>query len=195
MHLKAVGAAALVVEADLAECSRGDLAQVVLVSAVPLGQPPWWVGKGRMRAWPVQPAAVQLNQPWVSITTPFKGTAACSAGGPDLRLPPGGRLAVRPSASWIAASCLTCGNGCYHAGMAKTQLGARVDEDVAELARKRAADLGLSIGDYLARLVQDDTSGLRARAVDAAARFLAEHQSVFDDAEDAQQPPRGAHAA
>ncbi|MFJ3899520.1 MULTISPECIES: hypothetical protein [unclassified Streptomyces] len=79
--------------------------------------------------------------------------------------------------------------------MAKTQLGARVDEGVAELARKRAADLGLSIGDYLARLVQDDTSGLRDRAVDAAARFLAEHQNVFDDAEDAQQPKRGAHAA
>ena len=79
--------------------------------------------------------------------------------------------------------------------MAKTQLCARVDEDVAELARKRAADLGLSIGDYLARLVQDDASGLRARAMDAAARFLAEHQAVFDEAEDAQQTVRGAHAA
>ncbi|MGW0143812.1 hypothetical protein [Streptomyces calvus] len=79
--------------------------------------------------------------------------------------------------------------------MAKTQLGARVDEDVAELAKKRAADLGLSIGDYLARLVQDDASGLRARAVDAAARFLAEHQAVFDEAENAQQTPRGARAA
>jgi hypothetical protein len=87
------------------------------------------------------------------------------------------------------------GNGCYHAGMAKTQLGARVDEDVAELAKKRAADLGLSIGDYLARLVQDDASGLRARAVDAAACFLAEHQAVFDEAEQAQQTPRGARAA
>ncbi|MFG3024024.1 hypothetical protein ACGFZQ_36820 [Streptomyces sp. NPDC048254] len=79
--------------------------------------------------------------------------------------------------------------------MTKTQLGARVDEDVAELARKRAADLGLSIGDYLARLVQDDTSGLRARAVDAAARFLAEHQDVFDEAEEAQQSGRGVRAA
>ncbi|MFI5572005.1 hypothetical protein ACIA6T_32665 [Streptomyces sp. NPDC051740] len=81
--------------------------------------------------------------------------------------------------------------------MAKTQLGARVDEDVAELARKRAADLGLSIGDYLSRLVEDDTSGLRARAVDAATRFLAEHQALFDEAEDAQQPEtaRGARAA
>ncbi len=79
--------------------------------------------------------------------------------------------------------------------MAKTQLGARVNEDVAELAKKRAADLGLSIGDYLARLVQDDASGLRTRAVDAATRFLAEHQAVFDQAEQAQQTSRGAHAA
>ncbi|MEV6107040.1 hypothetical protein AB0M28_20340 [Streptomyces sp. NPDC051940] len=79
--------------------------------------------------------------------------------------------------------------------MAKTQLGARVDEDVAELAKKRAADLGLSIGDYLARLVKDDASGLRARAVDAAARFLAEHQEIFDEAEQADQAPGGARAA
>jgi hypothetical protein len=79
--------------------------------------------------------------------------------------------------------------------MAKTQLGARVNEDVAELAKKRAADLGLSIGDYLARLVQDDASGLRTRAVDAASRFLAEHQAVFDQAEQSQQTSRGAHAA
>ncbi|MFD5507187.1 hypothetical protein [Streptomyces sp. NPDC059761] len=79
--------------------------------------------------------------------------------------------------------------------MAKTQLGARVDADIAELAKKRAADLGLSIGDYLARLVQDDASGLRARAVDAAARFLAEHQGVFDEAEDAHQASSGARAA
>ncbi|MEJ8632640.1 hypothetical protein [Streptomyces sp. MS2.AVA.5] len=79
--------------------------------------------------------------------------------------------------------------------MAKTQLGARVDQDVAELAKQRAADLGLSIGDYLARLVQEDTSGLRARSVDAAARFLAEHQDIFDEAEDTQQAPRGERAA
>ncbi|WNO76852.1 hypothetical protein [Streptomyces sp. AM8-1-1] len=79
--------------------------------------------------------------------------------------------------------------------MAKTQLGARVDQDVAELAKQRAADLGLSIGDYLGRLVQEDTSGLRARSVDAAARFLAEHQDIFDEAEDTQQAPRGERAA
>ncbi|MEU8951631.1 hypothetical protein [Streptomyces sp. NPDC048489] len=79
--------------------------------------------------------------------------------------------------------------------MAKTQLGARVDEGIAEIAKKRAADLGLSVGDYLARLVQDDASGLRARSVDAAARFLAEHQAIFDEAENAQPSPRGACAA
>jgi hypothetical protein len=79
--------------------------------------------------------------------------------------------------------------------MAKTQLGARVDADVAELAKKRAADLGLSIGDYLARLVQDDVSGLRTRAVDTAARFLSEHQTIFDEAEDAQQTARQGRAS
>ncbi|MER5811313.1 hypothetical protein ABT143_24505 [Streptomyces sp. NPDC002033] len=80
--------------------------------------------------------------------------------------------------------------------MAKTQLGARVDADIAELAKKRAADLGLSIGDYLARLVQDDASGLRTRALDAASRFLAEHQAIFDEAEDAaRRTPPGARAA
>ncbi|MFJ4851103.1 MULTISPECIES: hypothetical protein [unclassified Streptomyces] len=70
--------------------------------------------------------------------------------------------------------------------MAKTQLGARVDDEVAEIARKRAADRGLSVGDYLAQLVLEDASGLRARAMGAAERFLAEHQAVFDEAEQGQ---------
>ncbi|GGW65440.1 hypothetical protein GCM10010381_58080 [Streptomyces xantholiticus] len=78
--------------------------------------------------------------------------------------------------------------------MAKKQLGARVDADIADLATKRANDLGLSIGDYLARLVSEDVSGLRARGVDAAARFLGEHQALFDDAENAQSTP-GTRAA
>ncbi|GAA2244342.1 hypothetical protein GCM10010104_45700 [Streptomyces indiaensis] len=69
------------------------------------------------------------------------------------------------------------------------------DDPIAELAKKRAADLGVSIGDYLARLVQDDVSGPRARAVGAAARFLADHQAVFDEAEEAQQAHRRARAA
>lgn len=60
-----------------------------------------------------------------------------------------------------------------------------MNQDVAELAKKRAADLGLSIGNYLARLVQDDASGLPTRTVDATARLLSEHQAVFDEAEDA----------
>ncbi|MER7832175.1 hypothetical protein [Streptomyces sp. NPDC095602] len=67
--------------------------------------------------------------------------------------------------------------------MAKTQLGARVDTEIAELARKRAADRGMSVGDYLAQLVVDDVSGLRAKAMDAAQRFLSEHQALFDEAE------------
>lgn len=80
--------------------------------------------------------------------------------------------------------------------MAKTQLGARVDSDVAELARRRAADLGLSVGDYLARLVEDDTSGLRARSVGAAARFIDEFQDVFGEVEDTQpRPHSGTRAA
>ncbi|WP_189702044.1 hypothetical protein [Streptomyces chromofuscus] len=78
--------------------------------------------------------------------------------------------------------------------MAKTQLGARVDDEVAEIARRRAADRGLSIGDYLSQLVLEDASGLRARAMGAAERFLAEHQELFDEAEQS-QGGAGAHAA
>lgn len=69
--------------------------------------------------------------------------------------------------------------------MAKTQLGARVDEDIADLARRRAADRGLSVGDYLALLVREDATGVRDRAMDAASRFLAEHQDFLDEAEQA----------
>ncbi|WP_228978468.1 hypothetical protein [Streptomyces sp. DH12] len=77
--------------------------------------------------------------------------------------------------------------------MAKTQLGARVDAEIAELARRRAADRGMSVGDYLAQLVVDDVSGLRARAMGAAERFLVEHQSLFDEAEHGSR--RGGQAA
>ncbi|MGW1076749.1 hypothetical protein [Streptomyces sp. NPDC002537] len=80
--------------------------------------------------------------------------------------------------------------------MAKTQLGIRFDSDVAELARKRAADRGMAVGDYLSQLVLEDTSGLRARAMAAAARFLDEHQDLFDEAEaTARTSEGGAHAA
>ncbi|MEV6175425.1 hypothetical protein AB0L99_45500 [Streptomyces sp. NPDC051954] len=80
--------------------------------------------------------------------------------------------------------------------MAKTQLGARVDDEVAELARARAKDRGLSVGDYLAQLVREDADGLRTRALDAARRFLDEHQSVFDDAEaGTKRPNEEQHAA
>ncbi|RST19666.1 hypothetical protein E2C00_00085 [Streptomyces sp. WAC05374] len=79
--------------------------------------------------------------------------------------------------------------------MAKTQIGARVDAEIAELARKRAADRGMSVGDYLAQLVLEDASGLRARAMGAAERFLTEHQALFDEAEQAEQCGKGRQAA
>ncbi|MET8788011.1 MULTISPECIES: hypothetical protein [unclassified Streptomyces] len=77
----------------------------------------------------------------------------------------------------------------------KTQLGARVDDEIKQLAEARAKDRGLSLGDYIAVLVREDTQGLRRRGLDAAERFLAEHQSVFDEAETADRPAPGAHAA
>jgi hypothetical protein len=79
--------------------------------------------------------------------------------------------------------------------MAKTQIGARVDAEIAELARKRAADRGMSVGEYLAQLVLEDASGLRARAMGAAERFLAEHQALFDAAEESQRAGKGQQAA
>ncbi|MFF4549911.1 hypothetical protein [Streptomyces sp. NPDC001435] len=83
--------------------------------------------------------------------------------------------------------------------MAKPQLGVRVDPEVKQLAQVRAKDLGLDLGDYIARLVREDTEGIRARALEAARRFLDEHQSVFDEAEDAERAGEpgapGAHAA
>lgn len=79
--------------------------------------------------------------------------------------------------------------------MAKTQLGARVDTEIKRLAEARAADRGLSLGDYIAGLVQEDAEGLRQRGLDAARRFLDEHQSVFDEAEHGDHLAAGAHAA
>lgn len=79
--------------------------------------------------------------------------------------------------------------------MAKTQLGARVDDEIKQLAEARAKDRGLSLGDYIAVLVQEDTSGLRQRGLDAARRFLDEHQAAFDEAEEADRRPSEAHAA
>ncbi|MFG2857805.1 hypothetical protein ACGFZ9_45680 [Streptomyces mirabilis] len=79
--------------------------------------------------------------------------------------------------------------------MTKTQKGWRVDDEIAELATARAKDRGMSVGDYIAALVREDVGGLRQRGLDAARRFLDEHQSVFDEAEDADRPTSAAHAA
>lgn len=82
----------------------------------------------------------------------------------------------------------------------KKQLGARVDPEVAKLAQKRAADLQLSVGDYLSQLVLDDAHGIRERAMAAASRFIEEFGPLFDAAEDRPShrptsPGEGAHAA
>ncbi|GAA2494634.1 hypothetical protein [Streptomyces longisporus] len=79
--------------------------------------------------------------------------------------------------------------------MAKTQKGWRVDDEIAELATARAKDRGMSVGDYIAALVREDVGGMRQRGLDAARRFLDEHQAVFDEAEDADRRSSGAHAA
>ena len=79
--------------------------------------------------------------------------------------------------------------------MARTQVGARIDEDVLELAKARAKDRGQSVGEYLSQLVLEDADGLRARGLDAARRFLDEHQDVFDEVEDGGRAATEAHAA
>lgn len=79
--------------------------------------------------------------------------------------------------------------------MAKTQLGARVDNEIKQLAEARAKERGMSIGDYIAALVREDTDGLRHRGLDAARRFLDEHQALYDEAEEADRRTPGAHAA
>lgn len=71
----------------------------------------------------------------------------------------------------------------YHLDMAKTQRGWRVDDEIAELATSRAKDRGMSVSDYIAALVREDVDGLRQRGLDAARRFLDEHQAVFDETE------------
>ena len=79
--------------------------------------------------------------------------------------------------------------------MSKTQLGARVDPEVKGLAEARAADRNQSLGDYISGLVREDAGGLRQRGLDAAQRFLADHQVVYDEVEDMDHHNSEAHAA
>ncbi|MFD8390883.1 hypothetical protein ACFV2N_17170 [Streptomyces sp. NPDC059680] len=57
-----------------------------------------------------------------------------------------------------------------------------------------SSDRGLSLGDYISSPVRDDAYGLRRRGLDAARRFLDEHQALFDEAEYGDHAA-GAHAA
>ncbi|MFF7705597.1 hypothetical protein [Streptomyces lydicus] len=66
----------------------------------------------------------------------------------------------------------------------KKHLGSRLPEDAVELAGRRAADLKIPVGDYVASLIRADAEGLRRRAMSSAERFLADHQALFDEAED-----------
>jgi hypothetical protein len=118
---------------------------------------------------------------------------------------PGGEAGAGRRVMTRTGSRPPTGNSCYHNLMAKTQLGARVDDEIAALARARAKDRGLSVGDYIAALVRDDADGLRQRGLDAARRFLDEHRQIFDEIEDEEagsrtdseptRPARGVHAA
>ncbi|MFI1205577.1 hypothetical protein ACH4VR_40180 [Streptomyces sp. NPDC020883] len=78
----------------------------------------------------------------------------------------------------------------------KKHLGSRLPEDAVELAGRRAADLKMSVGDYVAGLIHADAEGLRPRAMASAERFLADHQALFDEAEDsAKSTKKGIRAA
>ncbi|MEV6536156.1 hypothetical protein AB0M86_42420 [Streptomyces sp. NPDC051639] len=74
--------------------------------------------------------------------------------------------------------------------MPKTQLGVRAAGAAGGPAGKRAADPDSGVGDRPATLAQDGDRGRQARAVDAAVRFLGDHQGIFDEAEHDQQTRR-----
>lgn len=65
----------------------------------------------------------------------------------------------------------------------KMHLGSRLPIEAVELAKGRAADLKMPVGDYVAALIHADAEGLRQRAMSSAERFLADHQTLFDEAE------------
>ncbi|MBV2353828.1 hypothetical protein KUM39_05560 [Streptomyces sp. J2-1] len=79
--------------------------------------------------------------------------------------------------------------------MAKTQKGWRVDDEIAELATARAKDRGMSVGDYIAALVREDVDGMRRRGLEAARRFLDQHQALFDEIEETEGAETGPRAA
>jgi len=63
--------------------------------------------------------------------------------------------------------------------MAKKQLNVRVDATTAEMARERAEQQGISMNQYIERLVQQDMGEAGRTFVDTAAQFMKEHEAAF----------------
>ncbi len=64
-------------------------------------------------------------------------------------------------------------------GMVKKQLNVRVDATTAEIARERAEQQGISMNQYIERLVQQDMGESGRAFVDAAAQFMKEYETAF----------------
>lgn len=63
--------------------------------------------------------------------------------------------------------------------MTKKQLNVRVDATTAEIARARAEQEGISMNQYIEKLVQQDMGETGRVFVDAAAQFMKEYETVF----------------
>ncbi|MFE7194843.1 toxin-antitoxin system HicB family antitoxin [Kitasatospora sp. NPDC057541] len=63
--------------------------------------------------------------------------------------------------------------------MGKKQLNVRVDATTAEMARERAEQQGISMNQYIERLVQQDMGEAGRAFVDAAAQFMKEYETAF----------------
>ncbi|GAB2730210.1 toxin-antitoxin system HicB family antitoxin [Kitasatospora kifunensis] len=63
--------------------------------------------------------------------------------------------------------------------MGKKQLNVRVDATTAEMARERAEQQGISMNQYIERLVQQDMGEAGLTFVDAAAQFMKEFENEF----------------
>ncbi|WP_031075669.1 toxin-antitoxin system HicB family antitoxin [Streptomyces sp. NRRL WC-3742] len=63
--------------------------------------------------------------------------------------------------------------------MGKKQLNVRVDATTAEMARERAEQQGISMNQYIERLVQHDMGESGRAFVDAAAQFMKEYETAF----------------
>ncbi|MEV6213042.1 toxin-antitoxin system HicB family antitoxin [Kitasatospora sp. NPDC051914] len=63
--------------------------------------------------------------------------------------------------------------------MTKKQLNVRVDATTAEMARERAEQQGISMNQYIERLVQQDMGEAGRLFVDTAAQFMKEYETAF----------------